>query len=758
MSRCTQCGAELPSHSISPVCSSCDRQNGGEQAVLDKRLAVLLFTDIVGSVEIQQALGTEAYTRFVTRHDEVFKECLSGFPGVAILNETGDGFLVRFSDPADAVRAALRLQTRFAGLEGQGHPLQVRIGLHMGMVQEMAESVRGEVRAVGMPINIAARIMGLAEGGQILMTRPVYDDARQYVKNLPAGAAGELRWLSHGAYRIKGCDDLLELYEVGVEGVAPLRAPQSSDKAWRDGANGEGEASVEMITPEEIEQSDVLISYAPVDDRPLTAGGEGWVTRFHRNLSVRLEQLCGEAVKVLRCPRTPDAVIPDSVIPSVGRVRTMVPVLSPPFVKSDQCCRVVEAFGTEPPSSSGFHKELLKAVKTPVSPDDIPLQLAPVLTTSLDYRFYEEEPETGRFREYDEAFGVEAQKHYYERVYDLAFEVSRRIQAAKRLDAADPSATGEHKVIFLAEATSDLQGARDRMRRELLDAGHTVLPDRSLPLVAEDLEAAMRGYLEQCDLAIHFVGGRYGWIPDGATESLGVVQNRAAAERSASAGLPRIVWIPRDVEVSDERQAAFIKDLEESGDAHCGAEVIRDTVENLKGYLRDQWKREAEAREKEQRRAQGGSEKVAAGSGPAACPRVYLICDQRDEAAVEALEDFLFDQGVEVSLPSFEGEESEISEVHWGNLADCDGALVYYGAAGKAWVDYKLRELVKAAGYRGGKPITVQAVYLAPPFDRRKERFRSLSAAVFKQDGESFDPASLQAFVDDVKAASSSAR
>ncbi len=140
-------------------------------------------------------------------------------------------------------------------------------------------------------------------------------------------------------------------------------------------------------------------------------------------------------------------------------------------------------------------------------------------------------------------------------------------------------------------------------------------------------------------------------------------------------------------------------------------------------------------------------EPAAAGS----CPRVYLICDQRDETAVEAIEDFLFDNGIEVSLPSFEGDESEISEVHWGNLADCDGVLVYYGAAGKAWVDYKLRELVKATGYRDGRPIARQAVYLAPPFDRRKERFRSLSAAVVRQEGDQFEPALLAPFVAELK-------
>ena len=83
-------------------------------------------------------------------------------------------------------------------------------------------------------------------------------------------------------------------------------------------------------------------------------------------------------------------------------------------------------------------------------------------------------------------------------------------------------------------------------------------------------------------------------------------------------------------------------------------------------------------------------------------PRVYLICDRKDESAVEAIEDYLYGNGIEVSLPDFEADEATVSQIHWQNLEDCDAALVYYGAGGKSWVDIKLRDLLKAAGYRGG--------------------------------------------------------
>jgi len=152
--------------------------------------------------------------------------------------------------------------------------------------------------------------------------------------------------------------------------------------------------------------------------------------------------------------------------------------------------------------------------------------------------------------------------------------------------------------------------------------------------------------------------------------------------------------------------------------------------------LRTRWQRE-----------QAESDKASQKPPPGAAPRVYLICDQQDEAALEPLEDFFYAQGIEVSLPGFEAEESEVQQIHIQNLRDCDAALIYYGAAGMHWVDFKIRDLQKAAGYRDSKPIAVSAVYVAPPSNHRKDRFKSVSAKVIRQAGDAFDPRLLADFV-----------
>jgi hypothetical protein len=235
------------------------------------------------------------------------------------------------------------------------------------------------------------------------------------------------------------------------------------------------------------------------------------------------------------------------------------------------------------------------------------------------------------------------------------------------------------------------------------------------------------------------VGGRYGLVPEDSDQSVVAMQNALAAERCAESDLERLIWMPRNVEPRDQRQTEFIRQLVEDDQAHRGADVIQDTLENLKEVIESKWET---AKRKSQATATTVGTDVA---------RVYLICDQQDEADVEPLEDYLYEQGIEVSLPDFEQDEEAISQIHWQNLQDCDAALIYYGAGSKSWVDIKLRDLIKAVGYRNGLPLHHQAVYVAPPIDRRKERFKSLSAEVIRQVGDNFEPDVLATFTDRVK-------
>ncbi len=206
---------------------------------LVRRLGVLMFTDIVDSVGLHNKVGTNHYAGLLSAHDTGFRRAVAESQGSRIVKHTGDGFLAVFDTASEAVRAALRFQhVMVTSPESQAGGLAVRIGLHQGEIME--ETTSGNmpsVGTVGMAVNLAARVMGLAQPGQILLTRGVFDDARLYVREHPPSDDGSapppLEWLACGRYLLAGVDDPVEIFEVGACGKAPLAAPPDSEKARR---------------------------------------------------------------------------------------------------------------------------------------------------------------------------------------------------------------------------------------------------------------------------------------------------------------------------------------------------------------------------------------------------------------------------------------------------------------------------------------------------------------------------------------------
>ena len=81
---------------------------------------------------------------------------------------------------------------------------------------------------LGTTVDIAARVMALADGDQILCTRSVFDNARQFLPGERIKGVGPLSWLIHGQYKLKGIPVPTEICEVGEKGRAVLTSPPGS--------------------------------------------------------------------------------------------------------------------------------------------------------------------------------------------------------------------------------------------------------------------------------------------------------------------------------------------------------------------------------------------------------------------------------------------------------------------------------------------------------------------------------------------------
>ncbi|MEW6235875.1 MAG: protein kinase [Candidatus Omnitrophota bacterium] len=198
-------------------------------------LLTLLFTDIVGSTKIKQDLGDQKGVALIQRHHTLVRELLSSFPEGEEIDTSGDSFFIVFVKPSDAVKFSLLLQTKLRALSKETPlPLYDRIGIHLGeVIIEEREDLPKAKDLFGIQVDSAARVMSLSYADQILMTRSVFDNARQVLKGQELESVGELSWLNHGPYALKGVEEPLEICEVGEKGIAPLVPPPDSEKAYR---------------------------------------------------------------------------------------------------------------------------------------------------------------------------------------------------------------------------------------------------------------------------------------------------------------------------------------------------------------------------------------------------------------------------------------------------------------------------------------------------------------------------------------------
>jgi class 3 adenylate cyclase len=149
---------------------------------VDRVLATVLFTDIVGSTEKAAAIGDQRWRDLLDNHHATIRRNLARFRGHEV-KTTGDGFLATFDGPARGVRCACAIAEEIRSLG-----IEVRAGLHTGECEMIGDDVGG------IAVHIGARVAALAGGSQVLVSSTV--------KDLVAGSG--LRFNDRGTQSLKG--------------------------------------------------------------------------------------------------------------------------------------------------------------------------------------------------------------------------------------------------------------------------------------------------------------------------------------------------------------------------------------------------------------------------------------------------------------------------------------------------------------------------------------------------------------------------
>jgi pimeloyl-ACP methyl ester carboxylesterase len=128
-----------------------------------RALRTVLFTDIVASTQHAAATGDERWRAVLQRIREITAELTQRFGGT-VVHHTGDGHLITFDGPTQAIRCAEALRT-----DAETLGIQIRAGIHTGECELLDTDIGG------IAVHIAARILGQAGAGEILVSGTVRD-------------------------------------------------------------------------------------------------------------------------------------------------------------------------------------------------------------------------------------------------------------------------------------------------------------------------------------------------------------------------------------------------------------------------------------------------------------------------------------------------------------------------------------------------------------------------------------------------------
>jgi class 3 adenylate cyclase/sugar lactone lactonase YvrE len=177
----------------------------------DRRLAAVLFTDIVSSTEIASELGDARWRELLNRHHRIVRTQIKRHGGRE-QDTAGDGFFATFEVPADAIRCAAAAQREVRALG-----IEIRAGVNFGEV-EMVDGKPG-----GLVVHAGARIMGASSAGVVTVSSSV--------KDLLPGAG--IAFDDAGMHRLKGLEEEVHLYRVSRIDDEPVQSPETDETTAR---------------------------------------------------------------------------------------------------------------------------------------------------------------------------------------------------------------------------------------------------------------------------------------------------------------------------------------------------------------------------------------------------------------------------------------------------------------------------------------------------------------------------------------------
>lgn len=490
----------------------------------------------------------------------------------------------------------------------------------------------------------------------------------------------------------------------------------------------------------------IYLCYSEEDNRSVEKGLKGWVSNFYKFLTTFLSQISDVEKEVI--------LLPDEEIARADfdTAAAVIVICTENLAHSGDCVSKLKEFGARAKASGNlFVGEVPRIFKVHKRPFNEPMECLADFEGFISYDFYMIDPLTGEAHEFTRFFGGDAERSYWMKLVDMAYDLDHVLKGASVPDARQEAPdVPRDNTVYLASTGVDMVIRRDIIKRELIRHGYKVLPQRTLPKDVALLEQQVKEDLANCRLSIHLVGEDYGYKPEGSDFSVVDIQNRIAAahtqemlEHNETAmekrPFSRLIWVSPDLNNVSERQKIFIENLKSDAGATEEAEVLQTPLSDLKAIIREElvtggrFKKRMENEARSRHDGQDG--KV-----------IYLIQDKRDTGEIATIKNCLEEKGYLVVTPSYEGDLKNIRDAHHENLRICDASIIYFGGTGESWIKTKLQDLLKAPGFGRKKSMRAKAVYFEDDKEVDLDHYKKNNALVLGMNGQ-FKPEHLNPFL-----------
>lgn len=314
-------------------------------------------------------------------------------------------------------------------------------------------------------------------------------------------------------------------------------------------------------------------------------------------------------------------------------------------------------------------KLTLAPLKKPLNPES--------LEELLSYDFFEKNRYNRKIKSLSFQEG-QFSTALYGKLLDLAYDISESLKFAE-----SKAESGEQEYIYLGLTTFDQQQARDEIRRELLHYGYKVLPSAKMPLTGDEFEKMLKEYLAKSSVVVQLMGSQYGDILKGTKYSMPDFQNKIIHDflhNQSDNSLKRLIWIPQNNKISDQRQALYLKRIRRD-EADKNTEIIESPLETFKTVLGSRIENVNLDSELE-------FDNIS---------KVFLLTEEEQSSYIEELYSALSLSGLKVSTLNYE-EQTGIYARYLQSLRSAEAVIIAQQSENQYWLNSKLRDLIKSPG------------------------------------------------------------